>query len=57
MKNKEFDCVDMKRNGAATVYKKVRYMTDKEQLNFWNHGTEKLRQIKVKSLHIHNSLK
>jgi hypothetical protein len=41
---KKFDCVEMKRRGAAIVYEKIKDMTIEEQLAYWKAGTEKLQQ-------------
>ena len=39
---KRFDCVAMKRAGAAQVYRKTRGMTMQEKLEFWRRETEDL---------------
>jgi hypothetical protein len=44
MKTKTFDCVEMKRVGAKRVYQLIKDLTPDEELEFWRHGTEKLRQ-------------
>ena len=41
-KTKAFDCVAMKRAGAARVYRKTRGMSFQEQVEFWNRATERL---------------
>ena len=41
-KTKAFDCVAMKRAGAAEVYRKTRGMTFQKQVEFWNRATEAL---------------
>ncbi|MCY2930347.1 MAG: hypothetical protein NTV86_12775 [Planctomycetota bacterium] len=41
-KTKAFDCVAMKRAGAAEVYRKARGMTFQKQVEFWNRATEAL---------------
>ncbi|PSB21904.1 hypothetical protein C7B65_00305 [Phormidesmis priestleyi ULC007] len=43
-KNKDFDCVEMKRSGAEKVYEHTRNMTLLEELSYWQQQTEKLRQ-------------
>lgn len=42
--NKKFDCLEMKRQGAAIVYEEIKDMTIEEELAYWKAGTEKLRQ-------------
>jgi hypothetical protein len=37
-----FDCVAMKRTGAAEVYHKTKGMTFQKQVEFWNGATEAL---------------
>jgi len=44
MKTKAFDCVEMKRRGAALVQEKVAGMTPEQELEFWRQQTELLRQ-------------
>lgn len=44
MKNKLFDCVEMKRKGAETVYQKVAALSIEEQLEYWRKGSASLRQ-------------
>jgi hypothetical protein len=44
MKTKTFDCVEMKRRGAALVQEKVAGMTREQELQFWREQTELLRQ-------------
>lgn len=50
MKNKKFDCVEMKRAGAELVLKKTSAMSRKEELDFWSHQTQVLanRQKQIK---------
>jgi hypothetical protein len=40
MKKKKFDCVAMKRAGAAAVYKITKGMTLEQQVEFWRKETE-----------------
>ena len=49
MHNKKFDCVEMKHRGAQLVYKKIKYMSIDEQIEFWKNGTYELRKIHRKS--------
>ncbi len=44
MKTKTFDCVEMKRRGAAAVQQQIAGMTPEEELEFWRKQTELLRQ-------------
>jgi hypothetical protein len=46
-KNKDFDCVEMKRSGAEKVYEHTRNMTLLEELLYWQQQTEKLQQRKA----------
>jgi len=50
-KNKEFDCVAMKRSGAEKVYERTQNMTLLEELSYWQQQTEKLRQRKAIALY------
>jgi hypothetical protein len=43
-KAKKFDCVAMKRAGAARIYRKIRGMTIQQQLEFWRQASEELRR-------------
>ncbi|MCY7323069.1 MAG: hypothetical protein LH660_15010 [Phormidesmis sp. CAN_BIN36] len=43
-KNKDFDCVAMKRSGAEKIYERTQNMTLLEELSYWQQQTEKLRQ-------------
>ena len=42
-KTKTFDCVAMKRAGAAMVYRMTRKMSFREQVEFWRQESEALR--------------
>jgi len=44
MKTKTFDCVAMKRRGAAQIYEQTRGMTLREQLAFWRKRSATLKQ-------------
>lgn len=44
MKTKAFDCVEMKRQGAALVQQRLAGMTRQEQLEYWRQQTDLLRQ-------------
>lgn len=42
-KNKEFDCVEMKRKGSEELRKKIDDFTIEEELKFWAERTKKLK--------------
>lgn len=44
MKNKKFDCVEMKRKSQEEIYKDIKKMTPAEELDFWKIGTLKLKE-------------
>jgi len=44
MKNKSFDCVEMKRKGTEAVYLKVASLSIEQQLEYWRKGSASLRQ-------------
>ena len=44
MKNKSFDCVEMKRKGAEVIYQKVASLSMEQQLEYWRKGSASLRQ-------------
>jgi hypothetical protein len=44
MKNKSFDCIEMKRKGAEAVYQKVASLSIEQQLEYWRKGSALLRQ-------------
>jgi len=44
MKNKSFDCVEMKRKGAELVQQRVASLTKAQQLEYWRKGTMTLKQ-------------
>lgn len=41
---KTFDCVVMKRRGAEKIYKQITGMTAEQELLFWQHRTDSLKQ-------------
>jgi hypothetical protein len=45
MKTKTFDCVEMKRQGAAKIYEETRGMTVAEQVAYWKERTAELRKL------------
>jgi hypothetical protein len=44
MKTKEFDCVKMKRLGAAKVREQTATLTEEQELRFWQERSQYLRQ-------------
>lgn len=44
MKNKKFDCVEMKRKGAKKVMEKTAKMSKGEELAFWQERSKALKQ-------------
>ena len=47
MKNKLFDCVEMKHKGADKIQNKLNQLTKQQELDYWMKGTEDL--IKLQS--------
>ena len=45
MKTKTFDCVQMKRRGAELVHKQLEGMSLEQQLQYWQKGTDQLREL------------
>jgi hypothetical protein len=43
MKNKEFDCVEMKHRAAEKISGKLQRYTLKERLSYWNKRYEKMK--------------
>ena len=48
MKMKTFDCVRMKRQGAEQVMRQLEGKSLREQLEYWQRGTEDLRRLQQK---------
>ena len=44
MKTKTFDCVQMKRRGAARVQQQIEILTPEQELEFWRKQTDTLRR-------------
>ncbi len=42
--SKEFDCVEMKRKGAARLQKKIAGLSLEEELKFWEERTKALKE-------------
>lgn len=57
MKTKPFDCVEMKRQGAAEVLRRLAGKSRAQQLEYWRRRTEDIlkRQQKRKSDTLHNA--
>ena len=45
MKNKTFDCVQMKRKGAIMIKRRLRGKTIEKQMKYWQKGTEELKKL------------
>jgi len=45
MKTKTFDCVEMKRRGAELVRRQLKGKTFDEQLEYWQKGTDRLKEL------------
>lgn len=54
MKTKTFDCVQMKRLGAAKVRERTATLTKEQELAFWRERSQYLRQ-RQEALKIHTS--
>ena len=44
MKTKKFDCVQMKRQGAAKVREQTATLTKEQELRYWQERSQHLRQ-------------
>jgi len=44
MKNKRFDCVEMKHKGAEQVGQAIAGLSKEQQIDYWRRGSEALRQ-------------
>jgi len=45
MKNKTFDCVQMKRRGSELVRKRLEGKSFEQQLEYWQKGTSELKKL------------
>jgi hypothetical protein len=54
MKTKKFDCVQMKRVGAAKVLEQTAALSKQQELAFWRERSRHLRQ-RQKALKVHTS--
>jgi len=44
MKNKTFDCVEMKRKSAEALHQKIASLSMEQQLEYWRKGSASLRR-------------
>jgi hypothetical protein len=56
MKNKSFDCVEMKRKGAEVIYQKVASLSIEQQLEYWRKGSDSLRKQMKPTKHVEKEL-
>lgn len=49
MKNKQFDCVEMKHKGAERVHQAIDGLSKEQQIDYWKRGSEALRQELLKA--------
>jgi hypothetical protein len=49
MRNKAFDCVQMKRRGAELVRKNLQGKSFEQQLEYWQKGTEDLKKLQTQA--------
>lgn len=54
MKTKKFDCVQMKRLGAAKVREQTATLTKKQELAFWRERSRQLHQRQA-ALKVHSN--
>jgi hypothetical protein len=45
MKNKLFDCVEMKHKGADKIQNRLNQLTRQQELDYWMKGTEDLIKL------------
>ena len=50
MSEKSFDCVEMKRQGAERVLRRLANMSPEQELDYWRKGTERLREIQARAM-------
>lgn len=50
MKTKTFDCVEMKRRGAALIYERTKGMTLDEKIEYWRRLSEEFQREQVELL-------
>ena len=51
MKKRTFDCVEMKRQGAAKVLEKIKSMTREQELEYWRKRTQEMRNTQKQHIH------
>ena len=52
MKNKEFDCVEMKHRAAEKIGKKLQRYTRRERLLYWNNRYENMKMKIGKKINV-----
>jgi len=51
MKKGTFDCVEMKRQGAAAILEKIKSMTRDQELEYWRKRTQEMRRAQKQNAH------
>jgi hypothetical protein len=57
MKKGTFDCVEMKRQGAAAILEKIKSMTRDQELEYWRKRTQEMLRTQKKTTHRAGKLK
>jgi len=52
MKDKEFDCVEMKHRAAEKISKKLQRYTPQERLSYWNKRYQKMKLRQTKRISV-----
>ena len=52
MKNKDFDCVEMKHRAANKISKKLQRYTRRERLSYWNKRYENMKMKIGKKINV-----
>ncbi len=52
MKNKEFDCVEMKHRAAENISNRLKDFTPKERLSYWNKRYQRMKTKIAKRISI-----
>jgi len=50
MKNKKFDCVEMKRFSQENIYSEIKDMSKEDELKYWHNAENKLHLIIKKTI-------
>lgn len=50
MKMKAFDCVEMKRQGAARIHEKIKDLTLQQRIDYWRRRSEAFRRTQAEIL-------